>query len=82
MSPLALSTDHPRPPGQTYRGALQSLIWPGELCQKDLELLSQQEHVTLFMLLLAAFQVLWLRYTGQTDISVGIPIANRRRAET
>src|SRR5262249_33852504 len=43
--------------------------------------LNQRENVTLFMLLLAALQVLLLRYTGQTDISVGTPIANRMRTE-
>ena len=43
--------------------------------------LCQQNDVTLFMLLLAGFQVLLMRYTGQTDISVGTPVANRTRAE-
>ena len=80
VTPLALPTDHPRLPGQTYQGAVQSQILPGAVYE-DLVILSQQENVTLFMLLLAAFQVLLLRYTGQTDISVGVPIANRTRAE-
>ena len=43
--------------------------------------MSQREHVTLFMLLLAAFQVLLSRYSGQQDIAVGTPIANRTHNE-
>ncbi|HEX3640069.1 MAG TPA: condensation domain-containing protein, partial [Ktedonobacteraceae bacterium] len=80
VMPLALPTDYPRLPVQTYRGAVQLQLLPGALYE-DLVILSQQENVTLFMLLLAAFQVLLLRYTGQTDICVGTPIANRTRAE-
>ncbi len=77
---LALPTDYSRTSGHTYRGAVLSLALPEELSQR-LITLSQQEAVTLFMLLLTAFQVLLTRYTGQTDISVGTPIANRMRAE-
>ena len=43
--------------------------------------MSQRENVTLFMLLLAAFQVLLARYSGQRDIAVGTPIANRTHKE-
>lgn len=78
--PLELSTDHPRPPVQTYRGATRSVHLPSTL-REQLMTLAQQEDVTLFMLLLAAFQVLLARYTGQSDISVGTPVANRNRAE-
>ncbi len=78
--PLELPTDHPRPVVQTYRGARQVWQLPVELSE-DLQVLSQQENVTLFMLLLAAFHVLLARYTGQNDISVGSPIANRRQGE-
>ena len=78
--PLALPTDHPRPAVQTYRGALQSLLLPQRLLEA-LQVLSRQEQVTLFMLLLAAWQVLLARYSGQSDISVGTPIANRRQGE-
>ncbi|TMC15517.1 MAG: hypothetical protein E6J34_22010 [Chloroflexi bacterium] len=77
---LQLSTDHPRPAIQTYRGAREVRRLP-LAHSKDLITLSRAEHVTLFMLLLAAFQVLLSRYTGQSDISVGTPIANRRQAE-
>jgi natural product biosynthesis luciferase-like monooxygenase protein/amino acid adenylation domain-containing protein len=80
VSPLALPTDHPRPAVQTYQGAVQQFQLSAELSEALLTL-SQQENVTLFMTLLAAFQVLLARYTGQTDISVGTPIANRRQAE-
>ena len=74
-------TDHPRPPVQTYRGTYQSLKLPLNLT-KALKALSQQEAVTLFMTLLAAFQTLLSCYSGQEDIIVGIPIAGRNQVET
>ncbi|ASC71044.1 peptide synthetase [Halomicronema hongdechloris C2206] len=77
---LALPTDHPRPAVQTYQGARQSLALPHPLTEK-LKALSEQENVTLFMVLLAAFKTLLYRYTGQDDILVGSPIANRSRSE-
>ncbi|BCL83217.1 non-ribosomal peptide synthetase [Ktedonobacteria bacterium brp13] len=80
VAPLELPFDHPRPAVQTYRGATQTQLVPAVVLTQ-LQMLSQQEGTTLFMLLLAAFQVLLLRYTGQSDISVGTPIANRTRAE-
>ncbi len=69
-----------RPDQQSYRGATQLLELPVDLSQA-LSALSQQEGTTLFMTLLAAFQTLLYRYTGQTDITVGSPIANRNRRE-
>ena len=78
---LDLCTDRPRPPVQTYRGARQGFALPAPLLDA-LKALSQQEGATLFMLLLAAFQTLLHRYTGQTDILVGSPIAGRTRKET
>jgi amino acid adenylation domain-containing protein len=78
---LELPTDRPRPPVQTFQGARQSLLLPASLTAA-LKTLSQQEGVTLFMTLLAAFQTLRCRYTGQTDLVVGTPIAGRTRAET
>ncbi|MDZ7307315.1 MAG: amino acid adenylation domain-containing protein [candidate division KSB1 bacterium] len=78
---LELPTDRPRPPLQTFHGASQRIVLPGELA-RALQTLSQREGVTLFMTLLAAFQTLLHRYTGQPDILVGSPIANRTRAET
>lgn len=77
---LQLPTDHLRPTVQTYRGAQQSLELPTTLSEA-LKALSRQQGVTLFMLLLAAFQTFLYRYTGQDDISVGSPIANRNRDE-
>ncbi|HTK10968.1 MAG TPA: amino acid adenylation domain-containing protein, partial [Ktedonobacteraceae bacterium] len=79
-SPLALPTDHPRPAVQTYRGARQGWLVPATVTEA-LRALSRQQHVTLFMTLLASFQVLLQRYSGQHDISVGTPIANRRHVE-
>ncbi|MEH2081256.1 MAG: amino acid adenylation domain-containing protein [Nostoc sp.] len=77
---INLPIDRPRPVIQTYRGAKQSLMLPQSLTQK-LKEFSQQEGVTLFMTLLAAFKVLLCRYTQQNDILVGTPTANRNRFE-
>ncbi len=77
---LELPTDRPRPAVQTAHGAEHVFNLPRRLYEA-LQTLSQQEHVTLFMLLMAAFQTLLYRYTGQEDICVGTPIANRNRAE-
>ncbi|HEX8348925.1 MAG TPA: condensation domain-containing protein, partial [Hymenobacter sp.] len=78
---LELPTDRPRPAVQTFRGATQFLALPNPLSQK-LKTLSQRSGVTLFMTLVAAFQTLLYRYTGQEDICIGSPIANRNRSET
>ena len=77
---LQLPTDRPRPAVQTYVGKTLSFVLPTNLSE-GLKSLSKQEGVTLFMTLLAAFKTLLYRYTGQTDILVGCPIANRNRAE-
>jgi amino acid adenylation domain-containing protein len=77
---LELATDRLRPPVQTYRGATESFIL-SERSSAALLALSRAEKSTLFMTLLAAFNVLLYRYTGQEDILVGSPIANRNRAE-
>ncbi len=77
---LQLPTDKPRPARQTYRGESRTLLLPGELSGL-LKELSRKESATLFMTLLAAFQLLLLRYTGQDDIVVGTPIAGRNRSE-
>ncbi|MBN1138918.1 MAG: amino acid adenylation domain-containing protein [Anaerolineae bacterium] len=73
---LELPTDHPRPVMQRYRGAVISEDIPIDLMDR-LKRISNQEGVTLFMTLLAAFHVLLHRYTGQEDIAIGVPIANR-----
>ncbi|HEX8852323.1 MAG TPA: condensation domain-containing protein, partial [Pyrinomonadaceae bacterium] len=77
---LELPTDRPRPPVQSFRGASRSLRL-SESLTAQLKALAQGESVTLFMLLLAAFKVLLARYTGQDDIIIGTPIANRNRVE-
>ena len=77
---LKLPTDHPRPATPSYRGAQQTFALETELAEA-LRKLSKQEGVTLFMTLLAAFQTLLYRYTGQEDLIVGTPIANRGRLE-
>ena len=78
---LELPTDRPRPWQQTFQGAKASLLLPQEL-RGSLRTLSRSEGATLFMTVLAAFKVLLARYTGQSDIVVGTPIAGRVRAET
>ena len=77
---LNLPTDRPRPPVQGYRGAIQPLQLSPTLTAA-LDAIGQAEGATLFMTLFAAFQVLLYRYTGQEDIAVGVPIANRNRSE-
>ncbi|HEY0735912.1 MAG TPA: amino acid adenylation domain-containing protein, partial [Herpetosiphonaceae bacterium] len=79
-SALDLPTDRPRPPAQSFRGAALPLHLSSELTQA-LQALSQREGATLFMTLLAAWQTLLFRYSGQDDILVGSPIANRTRPE-
>ncbi|WP_375773024.1 amino acid adenylation domain-containing protein [Archangium gephyra] len=76
---LELPTDKPRPPVQSYRGAFHRLQLPLALTE-GLRKLSQREGVTLFMTLLAGWQVLLHRYSGQEDVSVGSPIAGRGHA--
>jgi amino acid adenylation domain-containing protein len=77
---LELPTDKPRPAVQTFRGAAHSFALPQELAER-LRRLSREEGATLFMTLLAGFQALLSRYSGQEDVVVGSPIANRNRAE-
>jgi non-ribosomal peptide synthetase component F len=65
---------------QSFRGGVEPFELPVELLRK-LSALSKETGTTLFMVLLAAFKVLLYRYTGQKDIAVGSPIANRNRRE-
>ncbi|TGO02729.1 hypothetical protein PN36_20090 [Candidatus Thiomargarita nelsonii] len=73
---LELPTDHPRPAIQRYQGQTESLQLSASLTGQ-LKTLSQQTGATLFMTLLSAFAILLYRYTGQNDIMIGTPIANR-----
>jgi hypothetical protein len=75
---LDLPPDYPRPSDPSHRGAAKSFSLPAELSQ-SLRDLSNREGVTPFMLLLAAFNTLLYRYTGQDDIIIGAAIANRNR---
>ena len=78
---LELPTGRPRPAIQTFQGASQRMQLPPRLVQ-DLKILCSREKATLFMTLLAAFQLLLSRYAGREDIVVGSPIAGRNRQET
>src|SRR6185369_8627371 len=77
---LELPTDRPRPAIQSYRGAMESLLLSAEL-SGQLKQLSRRESVTLFMTLLAGFNTLLWRFSGQDDILLGTPIAGRNRSE-
>lgn len=78
---LELPTDKLRPAVPTWQGAHLSFQVPLPLTQK-LKSLGQQEGATLFMVLLAAFQILLARYSNQNDVLVGAPIANRHHLQT
>ena len=78
---LELPTDYPRPPVQSYRGSHSNHILTPELTEK-LKTLSQQQGVSLYMLLLAAFSLLLSRYSRQNDLCIGSPIANRTHRQT
>jgi amino acid adenylation domain-containing protein/non-ribosomal peptide synthase protein (TIGR01720 family) len=78
---LNLPTDYPRPAVKTYRGAHYPLHLDADLVAQ-LQALSRSQGATLFMTLLAAFQVLLYRYSGETDLLVGSPIANRTHSQT
>ena len=77
---LELPTDHVRPTVRSMQGALQMFSVPAELT-RGLREVAQVGEATLFMTLLAAFEVLLSRYTGQKDVVVGTPVAGRTRAE-
>jgi amino acid adenylation domain-containing protein/non-ribosomal peptide synthase protein (TIGR01720 family) len=77
---LELPTDRPRPAIESFRGGSHSVRLPQEI-GRALLALSRREGATLFMTLLALFKTLLLRFSGQTDLAVGSPIANRNRPE-
>jgi amino acid adenylation domain-containing protein/non-ribosomal peptide synthase protein (TIGR01720 family) len=77
---LALAADRPRPLAQSYRGA-SHLFEVAPAVSDQLMNLCKQEGATLFMVMLAAFNLLLHRYTGEARFAVGTPIANRNRAE-
>jgi amino acid adenylation domain-containing protein len=80
VTALELPIDHSRPARPSYRGASYDFELGSELVSQ-LKLLGQSEGVTLHMTLLAAFQTLLSRYSGQDDIAVGVPVAGRNQTE-
>ncbi|MDZ8095167.1 MAG: amino acid adenylation domain-containing protein [Nostoc sp. DedQUE05] len=78
---LKLPSDRPRLPVRTFQGASQTFIISKSLTNA-LKHLSQQHNVTLFVTLLTAFKIVLFYYTGQSDIIVGAPFANRQQVET
>ncbi|WP_198299658.1 MupA/Atu3671 family FMN-dependent luciferase-like monooxygenase [Tumebacillus avium] len=77
---LQLPTDHPRPVVQTYRGTSLRFELP-ETLSVGVKQLAQEQGVTLYTLLLTAYQVLLHRYSGQEDIVVGSPMAGRSKGQ-
>jgi amino acid adenylation domain-containing protein len=80
VAPLELPLDRQRPVAQDYRGERLALTLAPDLLAR-LKQLCRQEQVTLYMLLLAAFKVVLARWSGQSDIAVGSPVAGRERYE-
>ncbi|MFB2981899.1 amino acid adenylation domain-containing protein [Microseira sp. BLCC-F43] len=78
---LKLPTERPRPAVQTFQGAIVELEINSQVAQQ-LKTLSQQSGATLYMTLLTAFATLLSRYSGQDDILIGSPIANRHHQAT
>jgi amino acid adenylation domain-containing protein len=81
ISILDLPTDRPRPAVQTFRGVTKSLTLSDSLAD-GLRVLSKQEGMTLFILLLSVFGGVLSHYSGQEDITVGTPVMGRRHVET
>jgi amino acid adenylation domain-containing protein len=77
---LELPADHPRPAAQSFRGASRGLHIPAETAAR-LRQAAAREGATLYMLLLAGFAGLLSRYSGQEDLLIGAPAANRTRPE-
>src|SRR5205823_14722149 len=75
-----LPADHPRLKKEEFRGSYRAFRIPGELAERLREL-GRRNRASLFMVLLAAWKVLLYRYTSQSDVAVGGPIANRTRME-
>ncbi|HEV7505789.1 MAG TPA: condensation domain-containing protein, partial [Thermoanaerobaculia bacterium] len=80
LKTLDLPTDHPRPALQSFRGERRAFAVSESLTQ-SLRELSRQQGVTLFMTLLAVYQMMLHRLSGQDDVVVGSPVANRNRVE-
>jgi amino acid adenylation domain-containing protein/non-ribosomal peptide synthase protein (TIGR01720 family) len=79
-TPLELPTDFVRPAIQSMEGRVHNFVLNSELTT-TLHQISKEQQATLFMTLISIYKVLLYRYTGQTDISIGTPIANREQQE-
>ncbi|HVR98784.1 MAG TPA: amino acid adenylation domain-containing protein, partial [Thermoanaerobaculia bacterium] len=77
---LSLPLDRPRPPVRSFQGARRGMALPLPLLN-DLAALAGRSKVSLFMVLLAVWKTLLARITGESDLVVGTPIANRHRQE-
>jgi len=80
VRPSAIPSDYPRPPTQTFRGAHRSFSLSKNLIER-LRKLAVDENATLYMVFLAVFKILLSRYSGQEDVAIGSPVANRSRSE-
>ena len=78
---LDLPSDRPRRPQRRFRGAYDAVTVPGDLTTA-IRALGQREGATLFMIVVAAWRVILSRWSGQADVSVGVPVAGRHRGET
>ncbi len=81
VEPLLLPTDRPRTARRSSAGAIELLELPGPLLDRLSEL-ARAQGATLFMVLLAAFDLLLHRHSGQMDLVVGVPVANRNRVSS
>ncbi|WP_328718071.1 amino acid adenylation domain-containing protein [Streptomyces sp. NBC_00247] len=81
LESLELPTDHARPPERTGTGAVVRFSVPADVAARA-RTVSAEGGASMFMTLLAVFQLLLARYSGQRDVAVGTPIAGRNRAET
>ncbi|HUJ45096.1 MAG TPA: condensation domain-containing protein, partial [Opitutaceae bacterium] len=81
VPPLEMPTDFVRPPERTFRAARRSRLLPGEVVA-ELKRLGQEEGATLFITLLAGWQTLLHRLSGQTEFAVGVPVVERNQVET
>ncbi|MCY8758637.1 lichenysin non-ribosomal peptide synthetase LicA [Bacillus haynesii] len=77
---LQLMTDEPRPPVQSFEGDRVSAVLPKDVKEK-LDVLAEQNGVTLYMVMLSAYNMLLAKYSGQEDVIVGTPAAGRRHSD-
>ncbi|MBN2000892.1 amino acid adenylation domain-containing protein [candidate division KSB1 bacterium] len=78
LTTLELPADHPRPAVRSLSGGLLRLTLTDEETKTSLVRIARNEKASLFILLLASFQTMLFRYTGQSDVATGIPAANRQ----